>query len=416
MTGELPYFTEKHACYADLPEFNRFCERLSYITTLGKNAASVALYMPCRDFWAGTKKEEKVASFEKIGRSLEDARVPFDIFDDDTIQLADTKAIDEGKMLMGEACYTALVIPPSKHMKADNIEKLERFIRGGGKVYIAEDAEVKIEGAITFTDAGTLFTPELTLFGETEKVRISKRIADNGELYLICNESTTNKTFTVEIDERACLLDLDTGKVLAPVRENGKVCLALRMGEMACLWISDETKVDGPVPVYTKEIQHTGDFTFRRTSRFIVGDLEFETEEYNEEAKPTELADWTEIVGKRFSGSGIYKTTFAPPVKEGEILLDLGEVHYTCEAFLNGESLGVRIMPPYAYKVDAKTLKSENELEIRVSNTPANEYNHTDSFDKWPAWMLSPYWNRSKVFQRDTESGGLYGPVTFRMQ
>ncbi len=414
MTGELPYFTEMHACYADLPEFNRFCERLSYVTSLGKFAASVALYMPCRDFWAGTKKQEKADAYEKIGHDLEDARVSFDIFDDDTINLADVKALDAGKIVVGEACYTALVIPPAKHMLAENIEKLERFIRGGGKVFVSEDAELKIDGAVRFADAKTILAPELVLSGETDKVRVSKRIADDGELYLICNESTTNKSFTVEIDERACLLDLDTGKVLAPIRKDGKVCLSLRMGEMACLWISDKIEIDGEVEVFAKEISHAGEFTFRRTNRFIVGDLEFEFEEYNEEAKPISLGDWTGLLGKRFSGSGVYKTSFAAPIKEGEFQIDLGEVHYTCEAFLNGESLGVRIMPPYSYTVDAKTLKAENELEIRVSNTPANEYNHTDSFDKWPAWMLSPYWNRSKVFQRDTESGGLYGPVTFR--
>ena len=71
-------------------------------------------------------------------------------------------------------------------------------------------------------------------------------------------------------------------------------------------------------------------------------------------------------------------------------------------------------MPPYTFRIDAKKLKDENDLEIRVSNTPANEYNHTDSFKKWPAWMMTAYWNRNNIFQKDTESGGLYGPVTIK--
>ena len=68
-------------------------------------------------------------------------------------------------------------------------------------------------------------------------------------------------------------------------------------------------------------------------------------------------------------------------------------------------------MAPYLYELPKDLLREKNSLKIRVSNTPANEYNYTKSFEKWQKWQLSPYWEKEKIFHEDSLSGGLYGPV-----
>jgi len=68
-------------------------------------------------------------------------------------------------------------------------------------------------------------------------------------------------------------------------------------------------------------------------------------------------------------------------------------------------------MPPYRYELPAKLLHSDNVLEIRVTNTAANEYLYTHNMDKWPAWMLGTYWEREKAFLPDSLPSGLFGPV-----
>jgi hypothetical protein len=68
-------------------------------------------------------------------------------------------------------------------------------------------------------------------------------------------------------------------------------------------------------------------------------------------------------------------------------------------------------MPPYRYDLPSDVLEDSNVLEIRVSNTPSNQYQFTDSFDKWGKWQLTPYHERQLLFDRDVLESGLYGPV-----
>ena len=139
--------------------------------------------------------------------------------------------------------------------------------------------------------------------------------------------------------------------------------------------------------------------------------MNFISKDIQEEEQVVELGDWVNIVGKEFSGSGIYKTKFKKPENSETLLLDLGEVHYSCEVFVNGKSLGILPMSPYRCEMPESVLKEENILEIRVSNTAANEYESTTSFDKWQIWQLTTYHNTQKLYHADSISGGLFGPV-----
>ena len=71
MTGVLPFYTEKHACYQDLPEFNAYMERLSYVASLGQIDHNVALYMPIWDIWAGENSEVYDEMFDETAKKME---------------------------------------------------------------------------------------------------------------------------------------------------------------------------------------------------------------------------------------------------------------------------------------------------------------------------------------------------------
>lgn len=411
MTGEKPFFTEKHACYSDLAVFNQFAERLSYLSSLGESVTPTALYMPVCDLWAEQNIAQCARAYEKAGDDLEDARIPFDIIDDDVLEKADPTAMTRGQIVMGKACYTSVVIPPCKYMPDKTKDALCRFIAGGGQVFvIAGDVMPELPGSKTVENAKSILTSPLKISGETEKLRLAVRRAENGRLYLLFNEEDKEQIFSVYIVEEVYILKPESGKIICPHRDGDALMFTLKSGEMVFLW-------QGGVPVseeehtYTEETVLDGVYTFRRSRRFVIGDMQFISEEIREEEKRIELGDWAEVVGRDFSGSGIYKTRFSVPEKKSRLQIDLGQVHETCEAFLNGKSLGVRVMSPYTYEISADMLQPDNTLEIRVSNTSANEYVYTKSFDKWKDWQLSPYHSIEQVFHEDSLSGGLYGPV-----
>ena len=147
------------------------------------------------------------------------------------------------------------------------------------------------------------------------------------------------------------------------------------------------------------------------TRRFAIGDHHFVNEAVEEDAKPVSVGDWQTVMGADFTGDGVYETSFAAP-GEGGVILDLGEVASACEVFLNGKSLGVRLMAPWRYEIGMETLLPINHLAIRVTNNPANAYLGTDAFDKMEHWTLSPYHDREMEFCRESLAGGILGPVT----
>jgi len=71
-------------------------------------------------------------------------------------------------------------------------------------------------------------------------------------------------------------------------------------------------------------------------------------------------------------------------------------------------------MSPYKMELCADELCEENTLEICVTNTPANEYQSTTSFEKWQKWQLGTYYQTQKLYLEETASGGLIGPVVMR--
>ena len=109
----------------------------------------------------------------------------------------------------------------------------------------------------------------------------------------------------------------------------------------------------------------------------------------------------------------MYETAFEceHPEQIGACALEIGEVQYTCEVRVNGIPVGTRLMTPYRYDVPIALLKTHNVLQLRVTNTPSNQYLSTDFFDQYEPWQLSPYYVKEKAFMQDSAKGGLIGPV-----
>lgn len=405
MGGEYPLFSEKGACYKDLPVINRYMERLSYLSALGERVADVALYMPVCDFAAGMD-ENAGQLFEDLGEKMEDARILFDIADDKVFG-----NIEDGKVKMGKAAYSTIVVPPCRFMPESTKKQLNQLIAQGGKVFVSEEIP-GIKGANLLLDVKDIADPVINLSQDAQMIRLCVRQAENGKLFMLFNESDEEKSFSVTVTEKTLIIDAENGKVTEPKMDDNQLCLTLPCGKMAFLWQGAELPCETEEEYLSR--MELKEFTFRRTESTTFGYMQFETNTYEEEPKPIALGDWSEVVGIRYSGSGVYSTTFRAPKKIGKIILDLGEVHATCEVFVNGTSVGVCGMSPYLYEIPAKMLKEENVLDIRISNTIANEHLYTDTFDKWQDWQMGPYFDRCNTFHKDSLQGGLYGPVMIK--
>jgi len=390
IAGEAPAFAEKHACHRDLPWFNRYAERLSYICSLGDRVCDTALYYPVNDYWGGLNDRAMANAFESLGQALEAKGIDFDILDDDIILQGE--GLQKGVIRLGHAQYRKIVLPEGAYLPTAVRERLDLFRQGGGLVT---------------TDAGRI-QPEICLCGGSGKIRTMKRHTDRGDLLCLYNESTEPQTLSVSLDwTSGYYADITLGELYPLNAMNGTVALTLESGETCALYLTDEALPCTDRFIAGTEHPLDGPYTFRITERYVIG--ESSAPQQDEAELPAVPGEWSALTGRDFSGSGIYTTTFADPGKDA--LLDLGDVRHTGEVFLNGHSLGVRIMKPYRYLLPHSLMLPENRLEIRVSNTPGNQHHYTKYFDRYKGWQMSSYKNVQDQFDCSTLDSGLFGPI-----
>lgn len=394
LAQELPIFTENQPYYSYLSQFNRYAERLSYVSTVGERIYETALYYPIADFQGRMNAELISKEFDNIGRSLEAITVDFDIVDDDVIQTA--VITDNGCMHIGRAEYKHIIIPENAFIPESTQKVLNEFVRQGGRV----------------TKEITDCKPVIQVDGIG--LRAMHRKAENAELYILFNESEDNKNYNIHLpSSKGYLLDLENGKMKRLMFENGVLNISLVTGETAVILLTDKNiNVEAPKSFENKLVLSNG-FALRREIELVCNENGFNKIKHYETATPVKLGDWSYLIGSAYSGSCTYETTFTLPDnmigKEGELRIE--EVCFSASAYLNGKSLGTALMSPYKFMVPGDLLTKENKLEIVVTNTSANWYLHTDYFDKCSDKELSPYFEAEINYAKDSVAGGLYGPI-----
>lgn len=395
LAQELPVFTDNQPYCRFLGQFNSYVERLSYLSTLGERVCYTGLYYPVSDFQGGLKADVMAKAFDTLGRALVDMTVDFDIVDDDVIQ--SSAGADNGCIRIGNANYRNIIIPEGAFIPPQTQTVLDRFINGGGSV------------SHTLSD----LKPVITADGKG--LRAMHRKAENAEFFFIFRECGESGDYRVHLPSSSgYFLDLETGRLQRFEAENGLLNLSFAIGETAVIMLTDETFDAENKKEFSNKTDITDGFNFCKENELSFGENGFENIRRSEKSVSVNLGDWEDIIGSDYSGSAVYEKAFTLPAnkigKEGEI--DLGEVHYAAEVYLNGYSLGTVLTTPYRLKIPANVLDVNNNLKIVVTNTSANRYVHTDYFDKWSVEELSPYFETEINFAKDLVTGGLYGPVT----
>lgn len=394
LAQELPVFTENQPYYQFLGQFNRYIERLSYISSFGERICETALYYPISDFQGGLNAEPVAKAFDNLGRSLEDMLIDFDIVDDDVIQSASD--LDKGFVCLGNAKYRNIIIPEGAYIPPETQKALNLFIECGGRVLSTPSALNPV------------------IYAEGEGLRAMHRKTENGEIFCLFRESGETGEYSIHLpSSKGYLLDLENGKLQCLETDNSILHLFLAMGETAVVLLTEEALDAEPTKHFNNKIHITNDFLFCKDVELNCDENGFTKTKHSDKATPVQLGDWSYLVGEAYSGSGVYETTFTLPTEKigikGEI--DLGEVHFTASVYLNDQCIGTALMPPYRLTIPDGVLDKENKLKIVVTNTSANWYIHTDYFDKWKKEALSPYFEAELEFAKESVSGGLYGPV-----
>ncbi len=117
----------------------------------------------------------------------------------------------------------------------------------------------------------------------------------------------------------------------------------------------------------------------------------------------TKLISWLDMGLRRFTGFIDYESTLDLPSDRSSITIDLGNVRYMAEVWLNEEKVGERLWPPYLFNTSS-VKEGKNKIRVRVGNLMANEMGSEDDLGKLRTWG----------WQNPPDSSfeaGLFGPV-----
>jgi hypothetical protein len=362
-----------------------YTNRGGYLMAIGRPAAQVGLYHPTNSMWMGDEEADR--STTKLGWQLYEHQVEWDYFDEQSLSSVATIADGGFKDLSGQV-FRAIVIPSSTVITRTALERLQAFVKAGGKViFVGQTPKLVVDktflnakdvpdlsfatliepsGDITPRVIAALPKPDVKLDAAFPRLTYAHRSWSDGDMYLFFNESNKeeSRVATVAGHGQAQAWDLGTGEIhaiSAATAEGDSVRFPLALGPY-------ETKVVvvGPLPAGVGASEPS--FASGDTLAELGGDWALDL---NGKQATTPLKSWEDLGTRSFAGPATYRKQFtaaaAPAGKR--VYLEISDVRDYAKVKVNGKELEAHAWQPYRWDITSAMKAGANDLEIQVYAT-----------------------------------------------
>jgi hypothetical protein len=418
-------FNPRNSWWTDFTALNRYVTRVQSFLQAGAPDHDVLVYYPFYDALArasgaglahfGTANRPLEGSaFEAAAEVVERRGFAYDFISDK--QLASLR-VSSGTLVTGAGgSYKTLVVPASRFIPLETFERILQLARDGAVVVAFKGLPEDVAGYAslnerrarlqTLRDAIGFGPPDANgiraaqvgrgtvLGGDALEqllqrasvtreslvdlgLQVARRRHDAGRYYFIVNSGDRDVQGWIPLADRAAaavVFDPMTGRHGdARIRHSSAGALEVQVAipSHGSMIVATASKPAGQrFPAFEPAgpaIEIRGPWQIR----FVAGGPVRPRDE-----EVAQLRSWTLFDGdeaKGFSGTAIYRTTFARPAQaHAAWLLDLGRVHDSARVVLNGRDLGTLIGPAFQLTLDQSDLAAANALEIHVSNLMAN--------------------------------------------
>jgi hypothetical protein len=419
------HFTPANPFWKDFGTLNAYVARCQSFLQAGKPDNDVLLYFPFADrnnqpsrggmlhHYDGMEGFDETP-FKESAEEMIELGYSWDLISDRQIQLL---KFSNGKIKAPGGEYQAIVLSGVKYLPLNTLQKLVSLAKEGAAIIFHDvvpslvpgldienkqkqfDALIRQLGFIITNAAGVSKAAiGKGMFWEgaaikyllaNANVRHEMYLADNhlkcirrkingGEYYFITNDGkeTFNDWVLLNTEfHNAALFDpMMQRSGVAKTRQGDNytldIFLQLKPGE-SCIVQTSGSKIPGKRFPY---MEANGD-------GIIIGDkwdLKFLSggPTLPASAQLGKLQSWTDldVTGvKEFSGSAQYSTHFkGPSVRSDAWLLNLGDVKESASIILNGKMIATVIGPSYAVVIPSSELRTDNFLQVIVTNGMAN--------------------------------------------
>jgi hypothetical protein len=466
-----PSINENNPQWTFFPKLVEYVNRCQWLLQQGKPVRNVAVYMPVEDVFAnGPVDNSDLESASRewfrtgeatsefgLGKAIKHRsdllwRLVTSGFDYDFVDFWSLNRLGKcrgGRLEIGNARYSAIVLPNLETMDIEAARKVHAFSEAGGIVmatrrlpdhvagfgHEAESAELRglmadmfgvppTNGVFHSTggwavfvsedrDAGTFLQcvtkPDVAFYPEQTTVGFVHRRAGDADIYFFSNIGPDPVSFQAGFagaKGRIELWDPLTGGITVP---DSSGLLNLTLDPRGSIFaVVGRTTASALPAVRTEQFR-----TVELASKWHVS---FDGPDAPGPCDVDTPASWTGMPGAKYSsGVATYSTSFE---WQGEIparvLVQFDDVREAAEVILNGQTMGVMLNKPWQADVTKGLRAGENKLEVRVANLLVNRFIGQPDQDLAP--LRAVYGNRfpdpqEKKVVKEPKPSGLIGGV-----
>jgi hypothetical protein len=385
--------------------------RVSALMNVGQTGCEVGLYLPMYDI---SQEQHRLShpharnnypspweTVAEIAEHLTYLPCEFDYLWDDALRQMEPG--DGGLVAPGGHTYRVIAVPPRSTLRPDIVARLEAFVSAGGVLLMYEEPLPTVEAfahlCVAPDDLDPYLPRPVRLSPAGGHISTARRLDQGRSVYLLLNEDVSPHAASVAFSGHGRLFEIDpnTGHLtLVGVGDNPVLSVEWDATALR-IFVLDEGESLSATRI---ALAQTGEPRELRAWRVTLPDG-------TERALDGSWPSWGDLGLPTYSGWMRYRASFVWDSSSTTASLNLGDVCYAAEVWLDGAQVATMPFRPYRAIIGGLT-RADHTLEVRVLNTPANEVCGTRERDielhgREPSHKVLP--DRTKL------RSGLFGPV-----
>lgn len=405
----------------DLPAFTKYIERVQSVLQYGEPDNDVLVYLPYYDMifeqpgrllqFDIHSMAKKAPNFIKSITGIISSGYDCDYISDNYLQKTTYDASSRSLTTDGKNSYSAIVVPNVRFMPLETIEHLVQLASKGANIIVQGDYPRCVPGLgrqgqqkqfkdvvarlRSLTSGKTLANSS---FLSPEPMRtdlglsVIRRAVPEGHYYFISNLQKEDVCATVRLGKPARSAyffnpmngKITRGRLSHDENGNPQLLVQLYSGESVILLTTtrenDYADV-APHKYYSEDLSGAVEISdMKMTFTKVDGNAPEKKSIFSSirDLSGRKSFDWTQFgVPELSSIMGTAKYTFSFLIKEGSgtsqsYILDLGDVRESARVSVNGKDVATLFAVPYKVDISEYIKSGRNNVEVEVSNLPAN--------------------------------------------